>query len=152
MKINLAIWQQRLNNLTGQESSRRWERDEKNGGGKEVNIGEKQRQWVRERERGPKVEEWKLRFPVWGGGWQRRTEEKSLSVVCVCVCMGVVVRVFCQWRWGSVLSITSRNVSSDRSEAERGTIFLRCQMGVKSPNKRSGRCFYCSQRNWVKLI
>lgn len=34
--------------------------------------------------RGPE-EEWKLRFPVWGGGWLRRTQAESLSCAC-CVC------------------------------------------------------------------
>lgn len=47
VKINLAIWQQSLNNLTRQETSR----IRKDGGGKEVTIGEKERQWDRERER-----------------------------------------------------------------------------------------------------
>lgn len=86
VKINLAIWQQSLNNLAGRRTAEDERGIRKDGEGKEVNIGEKQRQmgW-RERE-GPK-----------GGGVEtevsclrRRLAEKergkkSLSCVCVCV-------------------------------------------------------------------
>lgn len=54
----------------------------------------------------------------------------------MCVCAGVVVRVSVSGGGGhSRLDITSRNVSSDRSETERGTIFSHFQIIIKSTNK-----------------
>lgn len=91
----------------------------------------RKREWEAQKRR---RKDWKLRFPVWGGGWLRRTEaEKNPSAVCVrwvCLCVewsikkwgvegvyrGCGLGVYVLVEVGSLVAIGPRNVSNYQNQ------------------------------------
>ncbi len=103
-------------NCTEKETLSGRERDD----GKTAGVGDEnpRREMEREkgkRERGPVEAEWKLRFPVWEGGWLKveGRQEKSLSfgtVLCVCARGGGVLWFGCMCvRRGGVSLLQGRS-------------------------------------------